>query len=108
MLSSMIEYYVLSTGRKLVKVPMVIWERWMGANLQACSIGHATVGTVRISTVLLGLRVLPGGPQLFETMIFGGDHAGTQWRYDTLAEAEAGHAVAVKFITESLPVLSDD
>lgn len=35
-----------------------------------------------------------GGPVLFETMIFGGQHNERIWRYRTWEEAERGHKVA--------------
>ena len=50
-------------------------------------------GTVRVSTVFLGLNHSFSGetPILFETMIFGGDHSDLTARYHTREEAEQGH-----------------
>lgn len=53
---------------------------------------------VTVSTVFLGLdrRFVGGGPPLlFETMVFGGERDGAQWRYSTWDEAVAGHDAAV-------------
>ena len=53
---------------------------------------------VTVSTVWLGLDhnyAGGGAPQIFETMIFGGDHDQECFRYATLAAAEDGHALAV-------------
>lgn len=52
---------------------------------------------VRVSTVFLGIDHDWTGthPELFETMIFGGDFAEDCWRYSTWDEAEKGHAEAV-------------
>jgi hypothetical protein len=53
---------------------------------------------VYVSTVFLGLdhSFGEGPPQLFETMIFGGEHDEYQERYSTWDEAEAGHKKACK------------
>lgn len=51
---------------------------------------------VGVSTVFLGLDHgfgSKGGPVLFETMVFGGQHDGEMVRYQTWEEAEAGHEV---------------
>lgn len=63
-------------------------------------IGSDKVGNVWISTVFLGIdhsHGRPGGPILFETMVFGGGVAldRSQLRYRTIDEAEAGHALMV-------------
>jgi hypothetical protein len=56
-------------------------------------------GIVRVSTVWLGLdHNLFGPPHIFETMIFGGAHDGTLWRYSSHAEAVTGHAAAVELV----------
>jgi hypothetical protein len=54
----------------------------------------------RVSTVWLGVdhELGDGEPQLFETMIFGGSHAGFERRYGTEIEALNGHADAIKMI----------
>jgi hypothetical protein len=50
-----------------------------------------------VSTVFVGLNVLPGTtPLLFETMVFGGDQDGRREVYATWAEATAGHARIAK------------
>ncbi|MCC9712058.1 hypothetical protein E4N62_46755 [Streptomyces sp. MNU76] len=47
--------------------------------------------TARISTVWRGIDIPSFGPQLFETMVFGGPEDQRQQRYDTEDEARAGH-----------------
>ncbi len=51
---------------------------------------------VRVSTVFLGIdhSFGDGPPELFETMIFGGEHDDDQRRYSTWDEAEKGHLEA--------------
>lgn len=34
---------------------------------------------------------IDGPPQIFETMVFGGELDGSQWRYETLDEATKAH-----------------
>ena len=55
------------------------------------------IGDALVSTVFLGLnhRWDDGPPLIFETMIFGGPHDESQWRYSTEAMAQAGHAAIV-------------
>jgi hypothetical protein len=45
-----------------------------------------------------------GPPLIFETMVFGGEYDGYQWRWATLEGAEAGHEQAVAFVKEHLEV----
>ena len=48
----------------------------------------------RVSTIFLGKDYsnFPNQePQLFETMVFGGEYSGKFWRYSTWEQAVAGH-----------------
>ena len=61
------------------------------------------VGDVRVSTVWLGLDhrfVDEGEPLIFETMVFGGPHDQSQWRWPTEEAARAGHAEILKALRE--------
>lgn len=89
-------YYIL-VGRLPVAVDLMTWAKWF-ANFDARRVAEDHIGSMRVSTVFLGLDYnmrANGDPILFETMIFGGPLDRTQWRYDTYAEAERGHAEAV-------------
>lgn len=58
---------------------------------------------VMVSTVYLEVdhsRANGEGPLWYETMIFGGQFAGRQWRYETVDQARECHAAAVKLVTE--------
>lgn len=60
---------------------------------------------IRISTVFMGLdhRFFGNGPPLlFETMIFGGEHADLMQRYSTWDQAEQGHINAVAIATAAI------
>ena len=60
---------------------------------------------VSVSTVWLGLDhnySLTGPPLIFETMIFGGEHAEYQERYSTKEEALAGHERAYRLAFEKV------
>ena len=78
---------------------MWTWAEWIEEADRR--VADSTVGNVRVSTVFLGIdhSFDPGDPPLlFETLIFGGQHDGEMWRYETWDEAEAGHARAVQLV----------
>ena len=58
-------------------------------------------GDVSVSTVFLGIdhEFFNGPPLLFETMVFGGEHDGEQWRCSTWDQALEMHDLAVEYIT---------
>lgn len=70
----------------------------LACNDRYCLIGRyrcVRTGTM-VSTVWLGSNHGRGGdPLIFETRIFGGDHAETQWLYSTLEDARRGHVACV-------------
>lgn len=57
-------------------------------------VGLTKVGEAEVSTVWLGIDHAVGSrwPVIFETLVFDGPMDGDGERYNTLAEAEAGHA----------------
>lgn len=56
---------------------------------------------VEVSTVWIGLVMSTGGPPLiWESMIFGGNHDGDQWRYASRAEALDHHENIVRALRE--------
>jgi hypothetical protein len=61
---------------------------------------------VTVSTVFIGLDYnwykRPGGPIVWETMVFGGERDGLQRRYQTKEEAIAGHD---QIVSEMSPLL---
>lgn len=75
------------------------WRELMGVPAY-CQLAHDSFGSVRVSTVWIGVDSGLGRiePRIFETMIFGGAHHLDQWRYATEAEARAGHAEAVALV----------
>jgi hypothetical protein len=88
-------------GHDVVAVDLMTWAHWIETAHEKRIVAKTWVNQVEVSTVFLGLNHRYGdeGPlQLFETMIFGGDHNEYQWRYATWDEAEAGHWSAVKLI----------
>ncbi|MCR4340024.1 MAG: hypothetical protein NUW01_09070 [Gemmatimonadaceae bacterium] len=68
-------------------------EEWSDLFAAERRVDNDVRGDVTVSTVYLGLNHNwgDGPPLIFETMIFGGDHGETQWRYSTREEAEEGH-----------------
>lgn len=68
----------------------------------ARTVARDEIDGIAISTVFLGLDHGFGGESLFfETMIFGGEHDESQWRYATWEQAEIGHAKAVALVKET-------
>ena len=58
------------------------------------------IGDVMVSTVFLVFDHGIGPvPILFETMVFGGDLDGQQWRYATEEEALGGHQAVLELAT---------
>lgn len=58
-------------------------------------VGKTIVGDAQVSTVWLGMDHnygRGGPPMIFESMIFGGEHAEDMERYSTWEEATDGHA----------------
>lgn len=98
----MSEWYVL---RDRVAVPVASVDDWARDRESKVNrrVAAEVVGDVRVSTVFLGLDhgYGDGPPLIFETMIFGGDHDGEQWRYSTWQEAEEGHAAAVVLVKQA-------
>ncbi|HEY1437345.1 MAG TPA: hypothetical protein VGG82_07570 [Casimicrobiaceae bacterium] len=63
------------------------------------------LGDVEVSTVWIGLDHRfgePGAPLIYETMIFGGEHDGDQWRWPNRHAALAGHDQAVAIVRDEV------
>lgn len=104
----MSEYYVLRDGEPVPEPNLRVWARWFEDSMPERRVAaDEPVPGVRVSTVFLGLDHGFGGtPLLYETMIFDDDGTGhrlahEQWRYETKAEAVAGHADAVRAVREA-------
>lgn len=87
--SSRLEHYIL-VKRKAVRVKFFDWAIWFEVNSR--NFGRVIKKTkvaddIRVSTVFLGMN----RHNLFETMIFGGQHEGYQNRYYTYNDALEGH-----------------
>lgn len=67
------------------------------------TVSKTAIGDISISTVFLGINHgFNGEDAWFETMVFGGEHNEYQERYETWADAEAGHEKAVELVRRSL------
>lgn len=91
-------YFILKDRQVIGTNDLMEWGRWMQTDERLLFADE--IHGVRISTVFLGLDHAFGGrpPVLFETMIFGGEHAEEMWRYHTWDEAARGHKKAVKLV----------
>ena len=93
-------YYTMDADDSVRPVySLQAWATWRKQGIR--HIGYTTIGSVRISTVFLGIDHAVGGgpPLLFETMIFGGELDEEQIRYATAVEARAGHEQMVRRVT---------
>ena len=93
--------YILNADGKPVSEPdLVAWARWYEAADR--HVARDQVGDVNISTVFLGIDHSfgrPGGPVLWETMVFGGRLDQDQERCSGSREqAEAMHARMVEAV----------
>lgn len=86
--------------------PLQDWERpEFGQKVAQFDMNGVTVSTVFLCMDHSYHEGI-GKPILFETMIFGGLHDGSMWRYSTWDEAVIGHREAVEQVQASF-VLSD-
>lgn len=85
-------------GEEVIREPDICkWAEWYASHDR--HVGKDEVGDQGVSTVFLGIDHGFGStPQWFETMVFGGLNDEYQERYQTYAEALAGH----KRIVESV------
>jgi hypothetical protein len=75
------------------------WSLWFEKNTSARVVAKTDVAGVVVSTVFLGLDHsfrASGRPVLWETMIFGGEHDQSQWRYDSADAAKRHHEAIVE------------
>src|SRR5450631_925844 len=87
-------------GHKPVPCTMLEWAEYIDSDDRIMAVEEHD--GIRVSTVFLGLNhnhSSKGPPWLFETMIFGGKHKDSQWRYETWDEAMKGqlNACALAF-----------
>lgn len=90
-------YYKLLKDRRIVEEPNIVaWAMWFKSANRIVK-QTQVAPNVEVSTVFLGLdhQFGDGPPLLFETMIFGGNRDGDQWRYSTYTQAAKGHKAVV-------------
>jgi hypothetical protein len=97
-----LRYILADDGKTPLECPdLLTWGHWF-ENGDRRRVAFDKVGDVGVSTVFLGLDHRwnrDGDPILWETMVFGGEHDGEQWRYSSYANAVAGHAAAIALVT---------
>jgi hypothetical protein len=100
----MTRQYILVGHQPVVCRDLMTWTRWMETADR--HVGLTEQGDVMVSTVFLGLDHGWGDRvQLYETMVFAGDHDSDMERYSTWDEAEAGHKRWVDKIFKATPIL---
>lgn len=105
------KYYVLD-GHTPRAVSLHDWGMWFINHDEVRRVSFTDVSSeVSVSTVFLGIDhnfFGEGPPLLFETMVFGGEHDGEEWRTSTWEEAESTHRRAVARCTELRIVSNGD
>jgi hypothetical protein len=89
-------YTLDAHGEPVFEPDVIVW-----AQSGACGtpVAQDHVGYVLVSTVFIGLCNSRRQPLVFETMIFGGAHDRFEAHYATRAAALAGHAEALRMVT---------
>ncbi|MFS0517171.1 hypothetical protein ACEYW6_20980 [Nostoc sp. UIC 10607] len=86
--------YILDQNHKpIAPTSLEQWSKWRkdDNNVQ---VALSTFSWGRVSTIFLGKdysNLLNLEPQLFETMVFGGEYNGKFWRYSNWEQAVNGH-----------------
>lgn len=91
--------YILKGKIPVLEPDIIKWAQWYEkANRHVKN--DMLPGDIHVSTVFLAIdhSYFGGTPQLFETMIFGGEHNEYCERYATWEEAEAGHQRAIELV----------
>ncbi len=93
-------WYVLNDDHTTTPLEEPIDYAAMDTDIDKRRVAVTTIGEAWISTVFLRLdhSMGDGPPILFETLVFGGEHADHMQRYATWDEAVAGHAEVVKLV----------
>ena len=90
--------YILKGKKAVACDDITEWATWSHAADRV--VKKTITGDIKVSTVFLGIDHSFGGGEveLFETMIFGGEHDEWMDRYSTWEQAEKGHEVACKMV----------
>jgi hypothetical protein len=95
----MTDKYILNgQGDPVPEPDLMRWGEWFECSGEQRRIALTQIAEgISVSTVFLALdhSFGCGPPVLWETMIFGGEHDGEQWRYTSKDEALIGHDFAV-------------
>lgn len=105
------DHYILDDDLQPLHVPFIEWSLWFERHRHERILRQQYVGVYFVSTVFLGLDHAfgQGPPVLWETMVFDHRRGGSRkWadvepanytrRYTSLADALAGHAIAVAYV----------
>ncbi len=94
-----LDRYILDADHRPVKATLMQWAMWFEDITNRIVDYTEITSETNVSTVFLGLDHRfdrSGPPLLFETMIFGGPHDQSGWRYASWDDAEVGHKAAVR------------
>lgn len=86
----MSQFYKLRFKKVIPAVDVLDWARFFEISKNRIIRQNKISKELWISTIFTGLEGF-SNPELFETMIFGGEHNHEQYRYDTWEQAINGH-----------------
>ena len=97
-------YILDDAGQPVPEPDPMKWSQWFEQSWPARQVARTDLDNdVYVSTVFLGLDHQYhdiNAPILFETMIFGGEHDQSQWRYHFREQAAAAHERIVATMRE--------
>jgi hypothetical protein len=108
--------FILEQGEVKSVTDIFVWAAWFekADKFEERRVAFSTIGTVKVSTVFLGLDHgfgMTEEPVLWETMVFGGYYDQTCERYTSKAAAQEGHERICQLVTiasRKLPLIDID
>jgi hypothetical protein len=93
-----LKYYVLDEHNGVVECDLITWGRFFEKMENRLVAYTEITSEINVSTIFIGIdhRMCGKGPPvLFETMVFGGEFDGYDYRYTSWDDAETGHKMMV-------------
>jgi hypothetical protein len=103
----MAKFYILNDNGEPERANILTWMDWFSNpdNQNNRIIAKTNIKGCQISTIFIGFNSSMGNerPELFETMVFGGELDGKYVRYSTRQEAKNGHEEMVATVLKTNP-----
>lgn len=88
--------YILEDNGPVLCNDLEKWAKWYQESNRSIAVSENKSGDIKVSTIFLGIdhSMGEGEPQLFETLIFGGEYDQKMSRFSTYKKALLGHVEA--------------